>query len=61
MKASVKLENFVAGRWTLGRVCHTLQVRLMIIVTDVCGDGGVILEVRGILKTTSNDVVKTVS
>ncbi|XP_071361129.1 von Willebrand factor A domain-containing protein 7 [Trachinotus anak] len=25
VKASVKLENFVAGRWTLGRVCHTLQ------------------------------------
>ncbi|KAI3352993.1 hypothetical protein L3Q82_019566 [Scortum barcoo] len=25
VKASVKLENFVAGRLTLGRVCHTLQ------------------------------------
>ncbi|KAM9856777.1 von Willebrand factor A domain-containing protein 7 [Aulostomus maculatus] len=25
VKASVKMENFVAGRWTLGRVCHTLQ------------------------------------
>ncbi|XP_077427146.1 von Willebrand factor A domain-containing protein 7-like [Vanacampus margaritifer] len=25
VKASVKLENFMAGRWTLGRVCHTLQ------------------------------------
>ncbi|KAL7404652.1 hypothetical protein ABVT39_017648 [Epinephelus coioides] len=25
VKASVKLENFVAGRWTLGRVLHTLQ------------------------------------
>ncbi|XP_061625324.1 von Willebrand factor A domain-containing protein 7-like [Phyllopteryx taeniolatus] len=25
VKASVKLENFIAGRWTLGRVCHTLQ------------------------------------
>ncbi|XP_044046814.1 von Willebrand factor A domain-containing protein 7-like [Siniperca chuatsi] len=25
VKASVKLENFVAGRWTLGQVCHTLQ------------------------------------
>ncbi|XP_051801333.1 von Willebrand factor A domain-containing protein 7-like [Acanthochromis polyacanthus] len=25
VKKSVKLENFVAGRWTLGRVCHTLQ------------------------------------
>ncbi|CAN9510134.1 unnamed protein product [Ophioblennius macclurei] len=25
VKASVKLENFLAGRWTLGRVCHTLQ------------------------------------
>ncbi|XP_056265572.1 von Willebrand factor A domain-containing protein 7 [Pseudoliparis swirei] len=25
VKASVKLENFVAGRWTLGSVCHTLQ------------------------------------
>ncbi|XP_068583218.1 von Willebrand factor A domain-containing protein 7 [Cebidichthys violaceus] len=25
VKASVKLEDFVAGRWTLGRVCHTLQ------------------------------------
>ncbi|XP_051241569.1 von Willebrand factor A domain-containing protein 7 [Dicentrarchus labrax] len=25
VKASVKLESFVAGRWTLGRVCHTLQ------------------------------------
>ncbi|XP_035515350.1 von Willebrand factor A domain-containing protein 7-like [Morone saxatilis] len=25
VKASVKLESFVAGRWTLGQVCHTLQ------------------------------------
>ncbi|XP_061535718.1 von Willebrand factor A domain-containing protein 7-like [Phycodurus eques] len=25
VKASVKLENFIAGRWTLGRICHTLQ------------------------------------
>ncbi|XP_041790345.1 von Willebrand factor A domain-containing protein 7 isoform X2 [Chelmon rostratus] len=25
VKASVKLESFIAGRWTLGRVCHTLQ------------------------------------
>ncbi|XP_061888792.1 von Willebrand factor A domain-containing protein 7-like [Entelurus aequoreus] len=25
VKASVKRENFIAGRWTLGRVCHTLQ------------------------------------
>uniref|UniRef100_A0AAQ6A6K1 VWFA domain-containing protein n=1 Tax=Amphiprion ocellaris TaxID=80972 RepID=A0AAQ6A6K1_AMPOC len=25
VKKSVKLENFVTGRWTLGRVCHTLQ------------------------------------
>ncbi|XP_078146731.1 von Willebrand factor A domain-containing protein 7 [Centroberyx gerrardi] len=25
VKASVKLENFVSGRWSLGRVCHTLQ------------------------------------
>ncbi|XP_054634996.1 von Willebrand factor A domain-containing protein 7 [Dunckerocampus dactyliophorus] len=25
VKASVKQENFIAGRWTLGRVCHTLQ------------------------------------
>ncbi|XP_008274830.1 von Willebrand factor A domain-containing protein 7-like [Stegastes partitus] len=25
VKQSVKLENFVAGRWTLGRVFHTLQ------------------------------------
>ncbi|KAG7240771.1 hypothetical protein INR49_026400 [Caranx melampygus] len=25
VKASVKLENFVAGRWTLGGICHTLQ------------------------------------
>ncbi|XP_075946869.1 von Willebrand factor A domain-containing protein 7 [Anarhichas minor] len=25
VKASVKLENFIAGRWTLGRACHTLQ------------------------------------
>ncbi|XP_019732033.1 von Willebrand factor A domain-containing protein 7-like [Hippocampus comes] len=25
VKASVKLENFITGRWTLGRVCHTLQ------------------------------------
>ncbi|XP_067437736.1 von Willebrand factor A domain-containing protein 7-like isoform X1 [Thunnus thynnus] len=25
VKASVKLKNFVAGRWTLGRVFHTLQ------------------------------------
>ncbi|KAM3622807.1 uncharacterized protein V6R79_003398 [Siganus canaliculatus] len=25
VKASVKMENFVAGRWTLGSVCHTLQ------------------------------------
>ena len=26
VKASVKLENFVAGRLNLGFVCHTLQV-----------------------------------
>lgn len=57
MKASVKLENFVAGRWTLGRVCHTLQVRLMIIVGDFCGDGGVVLEVQGMIKTTTSNVV----
>ncbi|XP_029949939.1 von Willebrand factor A domain-containing protein 7 isoform X2 [Salarias fasciatus] len=25
VKASVKRENFLAGRWTLGGVCHTLQ------------------------------------
>ncbi|XP_042340189.1 von Willebrand factor A domain-containing protein 7-like [Plectropomus leopardus] len=25
VKASVKLEEFVAGRWMLGRVCHTIQ------------------------------------
>ncbi|CAJ1052706.1 Hypothetical predicted protein [Xyrichtys novacula] len=25
VKASVKLEKFVTGRWTLGRLCHTLQ------------------------------------
>ncbi|XP_028273705.1 von Willebrand factor A domain-containing protein 7-like [Parambassis ranga] len=25
VKASVKKENFVAGRWILGQVCHTLQ------------------------------------
>ncbi|XP_076023377.1 von Willebrand factor A domain-containing protein 7-like [Genypterus blacodes] len=25
VKASVKQENFVAGRWTLGQICHTLQ------------------------------------
>ncbi|XP_038569813.1 von Willebrand factor A domain-containing protein 7 [Micropterus salmoides] len=25
VKASVKLNNFVTARWTLGRVCHTLQ------------------------------------
>ncbi|XP_077460424.1 von Willebrand factor A domain-containing protein 7-like [Stigmatopora argus] len=25
VKASVKQENFIAGRWTLGSVCHTLQ------------------------------------
>lgn len=37
VKASVKLESFIAGRWTLGRVCHTLQVRTMIIVPEfVC-------------------------
>lgn len=41
MKASVKLENFVAGRWTLGRVCHTLQV------TDFCGGGGIVMDVMG--------------
>lgn len=28
VKASVKLGNLVAGRWTLGQVCHTLQVRV---------------------------------
>ncbi|XP_061131417.1 von Willebrand factor A domain-containing protein 7-like isoform X2 [Syngnathus typhle] len=25
VKASVKLENFITARWTLGRICHTLQ------------------------------------
>ncbi|XP_061686245.1 von Willebrand factor A domain-containing protein 7-like [Syngnathoides biaculeatus] len=25
VKASVKLENFITGRWILGQVCHTLQ------------------------------------
>ncbi|KAL3996216.1 ubiquitin-like modifier-activating enzyme ATG7 [Sarotherodon galilaeus] len=25
VKASVKLENFYRGRWTLGQICHTLQ------------------------------------
>nr|XP_061792173.1 von Willebrand factor A domain-containing protein 7-like [Nerophis lumbriciformis] len=25
VKASVKQDNFIAGRWTLGSVCHTLQ------------------------------------
>ncbi|XP_030589549.1 von Willebrand factor A domain-containing protein 7-like [Archocentrus centrarchus] len=25
VKASVKLENFNTGRWTLGQICHTLQ------------------------------------
>ncbi|XP_028302235.1 von Willebrand factor A domain-containing protein 7-like isoform X2 [Gouania willdenowi] len=25
VKASVKDENYIAGRWTLGQVCHTLQ------------------------------------
>ncbi|XP_026159403.1 von Willebrand factor A domain-containing protein 7 [Mastacembelus armatus] len=25
VKASVKMKNFNTGRWTLGRVCHTLQ------------------------------------
>ncbi|XP_074521568.1 von Willebrand factor A domain-containing protein 7 [Halichoeres trimaculatus] len=25
VKASVKKEDFVSGRWTLGRICHTLQ------------------------------------
>jgi len=28
VKASVKMDNFVAGRLILGRVCHTLQVGL---------------------------------
>ena len=34
MKASVKLENFAAGRWTLGQICHPLQVRVMIFLRD---------------------------
>lgn len=57
VKASVKLENFVAARWTLGGVFHTLQVRLTIIVTDFCGDGGVILEVTSMIIITDKGVV----
>lgn len=34
VKASVNRDNFIAGRRTLGGVCHTLQVTLTMIVTD---------------------------
>lgn len=34
VKESVKLGNIVTARLTLGRVCHTLQVRAMIIISD---------------------------
>ncbi|TNN54197.1 von Willebrand factor A domain-containing protein 7 [Liparis tanakae] len=36
VKASVKLENFVAGRWTLGSVCHTLQLCTVMLLCLSC-------------------------
>ena len=51
VKASVKLQNFLAGRRTLGRISHSLQVRLMIIFLSILGGCGLII------KTLSNGVL----